>query len=69
MTNKITRRQAVLGVPSTLLLPAACSQTATIPDSIFAHGVACGDPETISVVIWTRVCGSLDPVAVDLYLA
>ena len=69
MTNKITRRQAVLGVSSTLLLPAACSQTATIPDSIFAHGVASGDPEPNSVVIWTRVSGSKDPVAVDWYVA
>ena len=69
MTNKITRRQAVLGVSSTLLLPAACSQTATVPDSIFAHGVASGDPEPNSVVIWTRVSGSKDPVAVDWYVA
>jgi len=69
MTYKITRRQAVLGVSSTLLLPAACSQTATIPDSIFAHGVASGDPEPNSVVIWTRVSGSKDPVAVDWYVA
>jgi len=69
MTNKITRRQAVLGVSSTLLLPAACSQTATIPDAIFAHGVASGDPEPNSVVIWTRVSGSKDPVAVDWYVA
>ena len=67
--DKITRRQAVLGVSSTLLLPAACSQTATIPDSIFAHGVASGDPEPNSVVIWTRVSGSKDPVAVDWYVA
>ena len=69
MTNNITRRQAVLGVSSTLLLPAACSQTATIPDSMFAHGVASGDPDTTSVVIWTRVSGSKDPVAVDWYVA
>ena len=73
MTNKITRRQAVLGVSSTLLLPAACSQTPIGPDAradtIFAHGVASGDPEPNSVVIWTRVSGSKDPVAVDWYVA
>ena len=72
MGKKITRRQAVLGVSSTLLLPAACSQAPVRPDSfgaVFAHGVASGDPDTSSVVIWTRVSGSRDPVAVDWYVA
>ena len=69
MAEKITRRQAVLGVSSTLLLPAACSQTPTSPDTIFAHGIASGDPDATSVVIWTRVSGSKDPVAVDWYVA
>jgi len=73
MTNKINRRQAVLGVSSTLLLPAACSQYPVGPDdradTIFAHGVASGDPEPNSVVIWTRVSSSKDPVAVDWYVA
>lgn len=71
--DKITRRQAVLGVSSTLLLPAACSQNPVGPDAradtIFAHGVASGDPEPNSVVIWTRVSSSKDPVAVDWYVA
>ena len=52
---------------------AACSQTPVGPDrhsgGIFAHGVASGDPDTTSVVIWTRVSGSRDPVAVDWYVA
>ncbi len=73
MAHRITRRQAVLGVSSTLLLPAACSQTPVAPDqrsaSIFAHGVASGDPDASSVVIWTRISGASDPVAVDWYVA
>ena len=73
MAGKITRRDAVLGVSSALLLPAACSQTPSGPDvqagSTFAHGVASGDPDTASVVIWTRVSGSKDSVAVDWYVA
>jgi alkaline phosphatase D len=73
MTKRITRRQAVLGVSSTLLLPAACSQNPIGPDEqpggVFAHGVASGDPEPNSVVIWTRVSGSKGPVAVDWYVA
>jgi alkaline phosphatase D len=73
MTKRITRRQAVLGVSSTLLLPAACSQNPIGPDErtrgVFAHGVASGDPGPSSVVIWTRVSGSKEPVAVDWYVA
>ena len=73
MAKKITRRQAVLGVSSTLLLPAACSQNPIGPDGqsggVFAHGVASGDPGPTSVVIWTRVSGATDPVAVDWYVA
>jgi len=60
MTSKITRRQALLGVSSTLLLQAACSTTRMSREpanEVFAHGVASGDPDQSSVVIWTRVSG------------
>lgn len=60
MTAKITRRQALIGVSSTLLLQAACSTT-PMPrereNEVFAHGVASGDPDQSSAVIWTRVSG------------
>jgi alkaline phosphatase D len=73
MAKKISRRQAVLGVSSTLLLPAACSQTPLGPErhvgGVFAHGVASGDPDTTSVVIWTRVSGARNPITVDWYVA
>lgn len=73
MAKKISRRQAVLGVSSTLLLPAACGRTPGRPDvqsdSIFAHGVASGDPDATSVVIWTRVSRSQAPISVDWYVA
>jgi len=72
MADKITRRQAMLGVSSTLLLPAACSQTPVAADrssAVFAHGVASGDPDASSVVIWTRVSGARNPLAVDWYVA
>jgi alkaline phosphatase D len=58
MTRKFTRREALIGVSSTLLLPAACSQTDDAPgatsDATYLHGIASGDPDTTSVVIWTR---------------
>ena len=72
MTNRLTRRQALLGVTSTLLLPAACSQTPFLrsqAEAVFAHGVASGDPDSTSVVIWTRVSGSKQPVTVDWFVA
>lgn len=73
MTRKVTRRQAVLGVSGSLLLPAACSTTPSQSDaratSVFAHGVASGDPDATSIVLWTRVSGSAGPVGVDWQVA
>ncbi|MDX1404263.1 MAG: alkaline phosphatase D family protein [Woeseiaceae bacterium] len=72
MTHKITRRDALLGVSSTLLLPSACSSTLfgnRTGGETFAHGVASGDPDATSVVIWTRISGVREAVAVDWYVA
>ena len=73
MAKKITRRQALLGVSSTLLLQAACSNSTDgsnePPDAVFAHGVASGDPDQSSVVIWTRVSNISGPVDVDWFVA
>lgn len=73
MARTVSRRQAVLGVSSTLLLPAACSHTqfgsARFSSPTFAHGVASGDPDSTSLVIWTRVSGTKEPIAVDWYVA
>ena len=59
MIRKFTRREALIGVSSTLLLPTACGQTGIAPDTdagaMYLHGVASGDPDSTSVVIWTRV--------------
>lgn len=73
MTKKISRRQAVLGVSSTLLLPAACSHTPVdtgrYEGPTFAHGVASGDPAASGVLIWTRISGVREDIAVDWYVA
>jgi alkaline phosphatase D len=62
--TRINRRQALALLSSTALTTACATQSApeakdasasfTDPD-IFRHGVASGDPDTTSVVIWTRV--------------
>ncbi len=48
MIRKFTRREALIGVSSTLLLPVACSQFGVAPDAnsdaTYLHGVASGDP-------------------------
>jgi len=61
--KKINRRQAIKAVSAALfVLPTACSQIKTshlakvkLPDSVFKHGIASGDPDATSVVIWTRI--------------
>ena len=72
MDNKISRRQAILGVSSTLILP-ACSSTPTrsrdYANDVFAHGVASGDPDDSSTVIWTRVTSTLPSVPVEWSVA
>ena len=71
MHKNFTRRQAIKIVSGALLLPFACtaSQFAQGDKVVFAHGVASGDPDQSSVVIWTRVSGLTTPVKVDWFVA
>lgn len=71
MSRKISRRQALIGVTSTLLLPAACGRSGheQVAGPAFAHGVASGDPDHTSVVLWTRISGVDEPTEVDWQLA
>jgi len=71
MSGKISRRHAVIGLSSTLLLPVACSRPGPEPGPVetFAHGVASGDPDHTSVVIWTRVSGFSNPARVAWQVA
>ncbi len=72
MSRKLTRRQALFAASSVLLLPSACSQMVTSQnrsDTVFAHGVASGDPDQSSVVIWTRLSGAGGSVVVDWTVA
>ena len=70
MTTRISRRQALLGASSVLLVPAACTITATRDTAdVFVHGVASGDPDATSVVLWTRISGFNSSVIVDWRIA
>lgn len=71
MTKKVTRRRALLGASAALLYPVVhgkeagsdlASESAASTGSGFFHGVASGDPDASSVVIWTRLSGYQAPV-------
>lgn len=59
MPYRISRRKALAGLSATAALPligcASGPQRSADSDSAFAHGVASGDPDATSVVLWTRV--------------
>jgi alkaline phosphatase D len=71
MAAKISRREVLLGVSSALILPAACTTTSPKFTStpVFAHGVASGDPDHSSIVLWTRVSSFTEAVDVEWYVA
>lgn len=70
MATRISRRQALLGASSVLLAPAAYT-AATTRDAadVFAHGVASGDADASSVVLWTRISGFDASLGVDWSIA
>lgn len=57
MSKTFTRREAIIGASSVVLLAAACGEIKLSPDvaTTYLHGIASGDPDTTSVVIWTRI--------------
>jgi len=64
---KITRRNllgAAMSAPFTMQMAEGASAVAN-----FRHGVASGDPDDSSVVLWTRVSGPTQPVEVSWELA
>ena len=65
-----SRRETLAGLSvSTLALgshPAVAAQAK--PDPVFRHGVASGDPDATSLVLWTRVTAR-EPVEVEWELA
>jgi alkaline phosphatase D len=54
MTLQIARR-AVFGLLATITTACASSPSISTPSGVFRHGVASGDPNATSVVLWTRV--------------
>lgn len=75
MRAKLTRRQLLKLTSTAILLPAACGHIPNHKSSsitakeYFIHGVASGDPDQNSVVIWTRVSEIDRPIEVNWQLA
>jgi len=69
MAAKITRRRALLGASAAMIYPVARggqqapSGESEQPAKVFAHGVASGDPDESSVIIWTRISAAKKPVS------
>ena len=58
MPVRINRREALVGASSALLLHTGCSSNAIDSgdaSTVFRHGVASGDPDHDSIVLWTRL--------------
>jgi alkaline phosphatase D len=74
MDALINRRTAIIALGSAGFLP-ACSpgadpaKAAGADLSVFRHGVASGDPDATSVVLWTRVSGINDDTRVEWQVA
>lgn len=71
MPKNLTRRAAIKIVAGALLLPLGCTAAQFIEGNkvVFAHGVASGDPDQNSVVIWTRISGLSALVKVGWFVA
>lgn len=65
MSNQIDRRQLLVALAVAGALPGcATSVPEPLVSKVFQHGVASGDPDTDSIVLWTRISGAETPVTV-----
>ncbi len=64
----VSRRTTLAALSATAALAALPARGATLVDPVFRHGVASGDPDATSVVLWTRVTASA-PVEVTWEVA
>jgi alkaline phosphatase D len=76
MSIYFNRRSALLALGSAGVLSAcalvpdqAPATSSPSPAKVFLHGVASGDPDTTSVVLWTRISGATDDVPVTWEVA
>lgn len=72
MAFEITRRRALFGLSGAAFLAQMKVRTAFADDSEvtpFAQGIASGDPDPTSVVLWTRIAPTLNATTVDWEIA
>lgn len=70
---KVTRRTALAGLTTAGLAATACAKTPPQQEEkispVFRHGVASGDPDASSVVLWTRIESAEDAAPVQWIIA
>ena len=66
-SSAITRRTTLAGLSAAAAV-AVLPRQASAASPLFRHGVASGDPDATSVVLWTRVSAAA-PLMVDWELA
>ncbi|XOV84940.1 MAG: alkaline phosphatase D family protein [bacterium] len=68
---RITRRQTLRGgvLAATGLAAVSLGAEAKVSSEYFRHGVASGDPDQTSVILWTRLSDSQDPASVTWQLS
>lgn len=65
MLNEIDRRQLFVGLAAAgALAGCATSEPGAPISAVFQHGVASGDPDMDSIVLWTRISGADAPCSV-----
>lgn len=77
MRRNFTRRQVLKLASGAMLFPVACARLPNFQKKIdsslnkkpFVHGVASGDPDYTSVIIWTRVSQVKNPIQVKWQVA
>lgn len=63
---EVSRRALLAGIAGTaafLAMPVRLLAQATPANPAFRHGVASGDPDATSVVLWTRISGQIAPAS------
>jgi alkaline phosphatase D len=66
MSNDMDRRQLLIALAASGAVPGCIHSKAVVPESsVFCHGVASGDPETDSIVLWTRISRASESVKVS----
>lgn len=67
-TLKLTRRTTLAGL-SALTIASGASSAPQAVSALFPHGIASGDPDATSIVLWTRITAPASSIEIECELA